>query len=105
MSALHQFTLDELISRAVEAPRRKPVDPELVRVRGAIGRSVVDFCATRVGQTFHASELREHVARECGAAAPASADRILRALRAEGVCVYEVVDRSASLYRVITVAP
>lgn len=99
----HQYDLEELISRAVEPPRRKPVDAELVRVRGAIGRAVVDFCAARVGQTFHASELRAFVAEQCGAAAPASADRILRALRADGVCVYEVVDRSASLYRVLEV--
>jgi hypothetical protein len=104
MSTLAPFKTQLTLADYVEAPRRKPVDAELTRVRGSIGRSVVDFCAARVGQTFHASELREHVARECGAAAPASADRILRALRADGVCVYTVVDRGASLYRVLAVS-
>lgn len=77
---------------------------DLVRVRHSIARAVRDFCASRIGRVFCASELRAYVARRCGVTAPSSADRILRDLRQRAVVVYELISRSASLYRVVAVA-
>ena len=73
---------------------------DLKRVSGRIASAIITYCSAN--KLFHASELRAHVAKECGATAPASADRILRDLRQRGTIDYEV-DRAASLYRVTKV--
>lgn len=83
-----------------------PIQREhLERVGGAIGRTILGFLRARLnnGMTeFRADELREWVAaRHPGA--PASADRILRALRQAGQVSYQVVNRRQSLYRVVSV--
>lgn len=69
----------------------------LHRVGAKIGVVVLSFCRTH--ETFHAAELRAYVVRETSVA-PASPDRILRALRQVGLLDYEVLDRRASFYRV-----
>jgi hypothetical protein len=69
----------------------------LRRVAAKIGPVVLDFCSQY--SSFHAAQLRAYVVKETQVA-PASPDRILRALRQKGFLDYEVVDRRASLYRV-----
>ena len=70
----------------------------LERVSSRIGRAIIEFCQEH--RRFHADELRKHVVRETGIAAPASADRILRDLRQRGVVRYTVLNRRESLYEV-----
>ena len=80
-------------------PRRSVQRENLERVRGAISESVLGFVKrVGVGGTFRGEELGAFVAKrhKC---APASSDRILRALRRDGLLAYRV-DRSASLYHV-----
>lgn len=88
----------------------RPSPPEvgtasLERVTSRIGSAIVEFCAARVGQTFHADELRAHVTRACGVVAPGSADRVLRQLRLTNRIRYVVLSRRESLYRVEGVTP
>lgn len=98
--------------RAAEpTPPRPPVPPpspheqevQLARVTSKIGQAVLRFCRGRVGQTFRAAELAQHVMAECGGA-PASADRVMRQLKAQGFIDVSVVDRAGSLYRVLAAA-
>ena len=54
----------------------------LARVSTRIAQAIRDFLSqTGTGRTFHADELRAHVAQRVGPTAPGSADRILRDLR------------------------
>jgi len=76
----------------------------LERVSGRIGAAILSFCRGRVGKTFHADELRLAVESSCGHTAPGSADRILRALRAQHRIDYAVLNRAKSLYRIAGVA-
>jgi hypothetical protein len=87
-------------AREVEAPRRPAANPDLVRVRSRLGAAVLEFCRSRLGQTFHAAELHGAVPY----AAPASAEYTLRELRRDGVVDYQVVSRSESLYLVRAMA-
>jgi hypothetical protein len=85
------------------AYRSKPSPPQpaqLERVSERIGAAIVGFCKARVGQRFHADDLRAHVEARCGKTAPGSADRILRNLRQRNVIAYRLVSRSGSLYEV-----
>lgn len=78
---------------------------ELARVTGAIGKAIIGFLRARLnnGMTeFHADELRQWV-RAALPTAPASADRVLRDLRSAGIVNYQVVNRRASLYRILNV--
>jgi hypothetical protein len=90
--------LFDWVPPAPSSPKPPDQAAELERVSARIGRAIVDFCQARVGQQFHADELRAHVERSCGQVAPGSADRILRALRQRQVVAYRVIDRSKSLY-------
>ncbi len=91
------MTQIDLFSEPV--PRKEQAE-HLNRVAGRIGHIVREFCCVvGVGGEFHADELRAFVIRASGAA-PASPDRILRLLRADGTIDYVVVNRRASLYRV-----
>lgn len=79
-------------------PRETEQSRQIKRVRGKIGPLVMDFLRARgVGATFHAAELHDFVGDQV---APASADRILRDLRASGDCDYEVRNRRASEYQI-----
>ena len=84
------------------APRATEQNRELARVSGRVAESVIAFCQLRLGQTFFVSELASYVMARCGGA-PASADRVLRQLRAQGYIDAPCVDRSSSLYRVVGV--
>lgn len=79
---------------------------EFARVHGAIGTTILAFLRARLNNglwEFRADELREWVsARHPGA--PASADRILRALRQTGQVSYRVINRRQSLYRIVSIA-
>lgn len=81
-----------------------PEQPEnLERVKSKIGLLVLGFLDERLRTgkpEFVISELHEWI-RQRATTAPASPDRILRALRAEGRCHYRVIDRRASRYRVV----
>lgn len=88
----------------------RPTPPEsgtasLERVTSRIGAAIVEFCTSRVGQTFRADELRTHVTTACGVVAPGSADRVLRQLRLTNRIQYRVLSRKDSLYRVDGVTP
>jgi hypothetical protein len=72
--------------------------PYLEAVASRIGSAILDFCATRVGQAFHADDLRQYVTHKIGVCAPGSADRVLRDLRQRGAINYVCVSRSESLY-------
>jgi hypothetical protein len=91
-----QLSLDEFVARQ---PSRTEQGQNLHRVVKGIGAFVLEFCRARTGQTFTAAELHAFVAKRSGRA-PASADRILRALRQAGVVDVRLVSRSASLYLV-----
>ena len=71
-------------------------------VSARIAEVVKDFCITRLyrhGQpNFHADDLRDYVSAHVQTA-PASADRILRDLRARGEIGYTVTNRRKSLYQ------
>jgi hypothetical protein len=77
----------------------------LSRCRESIGPAVLDFAAFRLssGQPrFFAEALRAWVSKR-HPGAPGSADRVLRDLRARGALDYRVVNRSQSLYEVVSV--
>ena len=80
---------------------REEQTKQLERVKGALADKIRDFLTPLLRGTglFYANQLHTSVG-----GAPASADRVMRALRASGEVEYEVVDRSRSLYRVTRVA-
>ena len=86
-------------SRPVAGPRAPEQARQLARVTGRIAESVVAFVKSREGGTFRAAELAKYVMDACGGA-PASADRVMRQLKAQGFIDVQVVDRAGSLYRV-----
>ena len=90
-------------SRPVASPRAPEQARHLARVTGRIGGSVLAFCRGRVGQSFRAADLAAFVMSDCGGA-PASADRVLRQLRAQGFLDVQLEDRAGSLYRVVGVS-
>lgn len=73
---------------------------QLARVTCAIGWAVLDFARRRVGQEFHAGDLRAYITAASGTTAPGSADRVMRDLRQRGLLSYTLISRSKSLYRV-----
>lgn len=87
-------------SRPVVSPRAPEQTKQLARVTSRIGGSVLAFCRAREGSTFRAADLAAFVMQDCGGA-PASADRVMRQLRAQGFIDVQVVDRAGSLYRVV----
>lgn len=85
---------EELTPVATEQQR------QIERVASNIAETVLDFLWKRgSGNTFRMTELHEYV-KACHPTAPASADRILRDLRAKGRVRYAVVSRAQSLYRI-----
>jgi hypothetical protein len=94
-----QFSLLSPPTRPVATPRAPEQARQLARVTGRIGESVMAFCRSRVGQTFRAADLAAFVMADCGGA-PASADRVMRHLRAQGFIDVQLVDRAGSLYAV-----
>lgn len=78
----------------------------LQRVTDNIALSVLSFCQHVLrhdGGRFHASDLLTHVRTFMLNIAPDSPNRVLRALRLAGRVDYIVVNRAASLYRVVAV--
>lgn len=94
-----QFSLLHPPVRPSVAPKAPEQSQQLARVTGRIGEAVLSFCRSREGDTFRAAELAAYVLDQAGGA-PASADRVLRQLRAQGHLDVELVDRAGSLYRV-----
>jgi len=82
-----------------EDEKRIEQEENLARVRSRIAVSVVRFLLRH--QIFHAEDLHAAVERDTGRAAPASADRVLRDLRARHVIDYRVINRKQSLYEVL----
>lgn len=82
-------------------------EAHLQRVTGALASAILRFCRARLAtgrSEFYANELREYV-QGSQDSAPASADRVLRALRRDGILDYVVVSRKDSLYKLLRVAP
>lgn len=75
---------------------------QLTRVSGRIGAAILAFHKQRMqtAPAFHAEELREHVQQQTQLA-PASADRVLRELRKQGLLNYRVLNRAQSLYEFV----
>jgi hypothetical protein len=79
--------------------------PNLERVKGSIAPLVLEFARSRLElgcPVFRIADLQHYVEGRARAA-PASPDRVLRALRREGRLSYEVLSRPQSLYRVLGV--
>ena len=70
----------------------------LETVSSRIGSAILDFCCAKVGQEFHADDLRRFVSQKVGLCAPGSADRVLRDLRQRGAIDYVCISRSESRY-------
>ena len=82
------------------APDASEQSRQLARVGGRIAELVLDFCRRHVGEQFHLEELNGHVlAHEL--VAPDSPRRILGQLRRAGQVDVQLLNRSASLYRVV----
>lgn len=79
---------------------RQPNRPQLDRVRGKIGPGIEAFFRDHRGQEFYAADVLAYLAARDIPCAPASADRVMRDLRASGKIMYVVVDKSRSLYRI-----
>ena len=89
-----------LFSRPFET-KRSEQQTQLRRVTGNIADLILAFFeGYQVGEMFHAEDLFKFVAARCDVA-PASVDRVMRDMRRRGWVNYEVVNRSASLYRKI----
>lgn len=78
---------------------------ELKRVTLSLEDAIVAFAHMVRKREFKADELRAYVTRRVLGSAPASPDRVLRALRAKGLLDYEVVSRSGSVYRFTQLPP
>jgi hypothetical protein len=84
---------------------------QLKRVREKLDLLVLDFCQRRRGTAqalveapdFHGDDLLRFVRQRIPDVAPDSPRRVLAQLRREGWVNYEVVDRRASLYRLLPV--
>lgn len=75
---------------------------QLERVTSRIGMLILAFARDRLrsqSPTFHMAELADFVGRDF-VAAPDSAGRILRHLRAQGAVRYQLVSRRRSEYRI-----
>ena len=79
---------------------------ELTRVQDRLNDAVLDF-VVRVpvdadgDRTFRMDTLRKAVEKSLGPIAPDSPGRILRQLRLDGRADYVVVNRRASLYKLV----
>lgn len=90
-----------LFRQSITAPHNRQ-SAELERVRGKTADLIEQFfMCYQVGETFHAGDLHKFVSARAPIA-PASADRVMRAMRRAGQVAYEVIDRSQSLYRKCT---
>ena len=80
---------------------------ELERVKTNIGSAIRSFCKTRVqtNPLFFMSDLVRYVSGFPGVSvAPNSPARILQIMRRKGLLNYVVVNRSKSMYKVMSVA-
>jgi hypothetical protein len=84
----------------VASPKATPQSANLARVEGGLAVPIMAWLRARVGQTFHLSDLSAAVGE---GRAPDSPRRILGQLRRAGHVEVALLDRSASLYRVISV--
>lgn len=78
---------------------------ELRRVILSLEEAICAFAHMTRKREFKADELRSYVTRRVLGSAPASPDRVLRALRAKGLLDYEVVSRHGSIYRFTKLPP
>jgi hypothetical protein len=77
-------------------------NPNLTPVRASVAQAIQLFYDNRIAGNmpfFRADDLRIFVEAAIGKAAPASADRILRDMRAGRKLDYEVTNRAKSLYK------
>lgn len=99
--SLHEFrdsrrhALGLAAARCPEAIEQKR---NLKRVTSETGGAIVAFWCSHIGREYRADDLRAFVASQCGPRAPASADRIMRALKRKRAINYHCINRAASLY-------
>lgn len=94
---------EKIENRQDSAIEKRIAKPKKVRTEPTIGSLVETFVSKNT--RFNAADLRKYIAFKLkGKPAPASSDRILRDLRAEGKINYRVVNRRESLYEVLPVA-
>lgn len=75
----------------------------LERVTARIGVAIVNYFKLKLAAEqpdFHVEELRLYVRSQVGMVAPASSDRVMRALRQQGFINYRVTSRKDSLYHI-----
>lgn len=73
---------------------------ELKRVRHNIADLILTFCRTRQAPVFFMRDLHDYILA-ASQIAPASADRVLRDLRARGLVNYRVIHRRNSQYELL----
>lgn len=101
---MNTYPLGELLNRP-QLVVRDDHPTNLCRVKLAISATIREFLAERgVGEQFSMVELTEYV-RARHSIAPDSAGRILRDMNQRGEIAYQLVSRSKSLYRVVSVQP
>ena len=79
---------------------------QLKRVESHIEDAVLAFCKTRLAQNpyWFMSDLARHMKKYPGLkAAPSSADRVLRSMRARGIVDYYCASRALSYYKIVSV--
>jgi hypothetical protein len=80
------------------------MDEQLTRVALNLNQVIVHFWQIRMssaGRQFTANELRQYVQHHNFGTAPASADRVMRLLRAQGKINYVLTNRAKSLYTAV----
>lgn len=78
---------------------------QIERVRERIARYIRVFFVLQIASgkhEFHAEDLQSYVAK-MARCAPASADRVMRAMKQDGDLDYLLIDRRKSLYRAVSV--
>jgi hypothetical protein len=76
----------------------------LDRVTARIGVAIVTYFKLKelaCQSDYHVEDLRVYVRQRVGMIAPGSADRVMRALRQDGIINYKCLRRSESLYRIL----
>jgi hypothetical protein len=79
---------------------------DLKRVESSLAATIIEFAKDQIAAgspEFHAEQLRTFI-NERKTAAPSSPTRILQLMRKNGQLNYELVSRSKSLYRIISVS-
>ena len=95
--------MKKVIEKVTTLEPRSQQTENLQRVSRRIGAAILSFYEANPVAAFHADDLRDSVRKQCGKVAPASSDRVLRALRKKRMINYEVTNRRQSLYQFLPI--